>query len=217
MNDTLSKVALFVAGAGIGSVVTWRLVKEYYSNIANEEIADVKSWYARKYGEESVSKKFAKAGEAVHKGFTDGIRDVGEKPKTTEKDLRKLTEELQNMGYTNYASGTGVVSEPAQQIEEKKVEDVERPYVIDPKYFDEYDDYTAINLTLYEDGVLVDDSTNEPVEDVDETVGLDNLKHIGEYEEDAVHVRNDKLRCDYEILCDTKKYSDISPHLAEDE
>lgn len=213
MNDTLSKFIIFAAGAGIGSVVTWRLVKKYYNNIANKEIADVKAWYARKYGEKSESKKADAVGDAIRDGIKDGMK----KP-VTENDIRNLTAQLQNMGYVDYSNKGDEPVEKSERIEEEeKVDNVERPYVIDPKYFDEYDDYNTINLTLYADGVLVDDSSNEPVEDVDETVGLDNLNHIGEYEEDAVHVRNDKLRCDYEILCDTKKYSEICPHPAEDE
>ena len=213
MNDTLSKFIIFAAGAGIGSVVTWRLVKKYYNNIANEEVADVKAWYARKYGEKSESKKADAIGDAIRKGIKDGMK----KP-VTENDIRNLAAQLQNMGYVDYSNKGDEPVKKTEKIEEKEeVDDVERPYVIEPRYFDEYDDYNTINLTLYADGVLVDDSSNEPVEDVDETVGLDNLDHIGEYEEDAVHIRNDKLRCDYEILCDTKKYSEICPHPAEDE
>ena len=209
MNDTLSKFIIFAAGACIGSVVTWRLVKKYYNNIANEEVADVKAWYARKYGEKSESKK----ADAIRDGIKDGMK----KP-VTENDIRNLAAQLQNMGYVDYSNKGDEPVKKTEKIEEKEeVDDVERPYVIEPRYFDEYDDYNTINLTLYADGVLVDDSSNEPVEDVDETVGLDNLDHIGEYEEDAVHIRNDKLRCDYEILCDTKKYSEICPHPAEDE
>ena len=213
MNDALSKFIVFAAGACIGSVVTWRLVKKYYNNITNKEIADVKDWYARKYGEKSESKKAAAVGDVIRDGIKDGMK----KP-VTENDIRNLTARLQNMGYVDYSNKEDEPVKKTEKIEEKEeVDNVERPYVIEPRYFDEYDDYNTINLTLYADGVLVDDSSNEPVEDVDETVGLDNLDHIGDYEEDAVHIRNDKLRCDYEILCDTKKYSEICPHPAEDE
>ena len=213
MNDTLSKFIVFAAGACIGSVVTWRLVKKYYNNIANKEIADVKDWYTRKYSEKSESKKADAVGDAIREGIKDGMK----KP-VTENDIRNLTAQLQNMGYVDYSNKEDEPVKKTEKIEEKEeVDNVERPYVIEPRYFDEYDDYNAINLTLYADGVLVDDRSNEPVEDVDETVGLANLDHIGDYEEDAVHIRNDKLRCDYEILCDTKKYSEICPHPAEDE
>lgn len=214
MNDTLSKVVIFAAGAGIGSVVTWRLVKEYYTKLANEEIADVKAWYARKYGEKSESKKMKTVGDAINQGIKDGMK----KP-VTETDIRNLTAELQNMGYTNYSDMSGDGTKPVEKNEEKKVDDVERPYVISPDEYDDYDDYQAIELTLYADGVLVDDM-NEPIEDVDDIVGLDNLNTFGQHEDDAVHVRNDRRKCDYEILrvLDTyHKNNTQSLHPTEDE
>ena len=42
MNSTLSKVLIFAAGAAIGSAVTWKLIKEKYERIAQEEIDSVK-------------------------------------------------------------------------------------------------------------------------------------------------------------------------------
>ena len=44
--DTLCKFFLFTAGAAIGSVVTWKLVKTKYEQIAQEEIDSVKEEYA---------------------------------------------------------------------------------------------------------------------------------------------------------------------------
>ena len=50
------------------------------------------------------------------------------------------------------------------------------------------------------------DEDDEEVDDVDEIVGEESLNHIGDYEEDVVHVRNDRLKCDYEILRDDRVY-----------
>ena len=96
-------------------------------------------------------------------------------------------------------------SEESDMVNEDKPRD--RPYVIEP---DEYGEkgYDEVSLTYYADGVLADDYDNE-IKDVDEVVGFENLEKIGEYEDDAVHVRNDKLRTDYEILVDYREYDDI--------
>ena len=40
--DLLSKVLLFVSGACVGSVVTWKLIEKKYQQIAQEEINSVK-------------------------------------------------------------------------------------------------------------------------------------------------------------------------------
>ena len=50
---------------------------------------------------------------------------------------------------------------------------------------------------------------DELVEDIEGTVGVENLKQIGKYEEDALHVRNDELKTDFEILRVLDKYYDL--------
>ena len=81
------------------------------------------------------------------------------------------------------------------------------PYVISPDEFGE--DYETETLTFYSDGVLVYYISDELVEDVDATIGSDSLSHFGEYEDDAVYVRNDSLKKDFEILRDSMKYSEV--------
>ena len=82
------------------------------------------------------------------------------------------------------------------------------PHVITPDEFGSEDDYETETLTYYADGVLTDED-DVPIEDVDDMVGEDSLTHFGEYEDDSVHVRNDKRKCDYEILYDPRNYSDV--------
>ena len=76
----------------------------------------------------------------------------------------------------------------------------EGPYQITPELFGEFDDYEQICLKYYENGVLVDD--DEVLDDIEinDAVGLGFSEHFGEYEMDAVYIRNDERRCDYEIL-----------------
>ena len=80
--------------------------------------------------------------------------------------------------------------------------------VIPPDEFGEDDDYDLISITYYADGVLADDG-NYPIDDVEDTVGPDALDSFGEWEDDAVYVRNDKRKCYYEILRDVENYSDL--------
>ena len=92
-----------------------------------------------------------------------------------------------------------------------------KPYVISPEEFGEFEDYERISLSYYADQILADED-DEKVEDVDNVVGLESLAHFGEYEDDSVFVRNDRLKCDYEILLDQRTYSDVikqRPHQTE--
>ena len=81
------------------------------------------------------------------------------------------------------------------------------PYVISPDEFSENEDYETESLTYYSDGILADDRDN--IIDIDMVVGRESLNHFGEYEDDSVFVRNEELKTDYEILLDTRRYSDI--------
>ena len=75
-----------------------------------------------------------------------------------------------------------------------------------------------IKLTYYSYGVLTD-KNDQKVEDVDNTVGSDAANHFGEYEDDAVYIRNDRLKSDFEILRDYRTYADIvagKPYLTGD-
>ena len=94
--------------------------------------------------------------------------------------------------------------------------EVDKPYVISPEEFGEFDNYEQISLTYYDDGYLADDM-DDLVEDVEDIIGWELLNHIGEYEEDAIHIRNDSLKTDYEILRVMDRYSDISRDNQEEE
>ena len=124
-------------------------------------------------------------------------------------DLKEYANKIKEQGYVDYSG-----FRPAK---EKEASDVDTPHVIPPEEFDTLDDYEGVTYTYYADGVLTDEMDNI-VEDVDDVVGLDSLETFGEYEDDSVYVRNDKLKLDFEILRDARKYSDIvntNPRLTE--
>ena len=83
----------------------------------------------------------------------------------------------------------------------------ETPYVITPEEFAADDEYQSESLTFYACGTLTDDFDN-PIEDVPAMVG-DALDHFGEYEDDSVFVRNDRYKCNYEILKDVRTFEEV--------
>lgn len=175
MNNNVTCVLSFAAGATIASVVTWKVLKNKYKRIADEEIA-------------SVKEVFSKRSEVVQK-------EPEEKP-----DLTEYNNKLQEEGYTNYSDiKTEEKGEPMA---------MDKPYVISPDEFDE-NGYPTISLTYYADGILTDFSDNV-IDNVDELVGEESLTHFGDYEDDSVFVRNDKLKLDIEILLDERNFSDIN-------
>lgn len=115
------------------------------------------------------------------------------------EDLKKYASKLTENQYANYyACDSKIKIEPPEN----------KLCIISPRNLGDIEDYETITLTYYSDHVLADDN-DDLIEDVEGTVGIDSLNHFGEYEEDAVFVRNDRLQCYYEILLDERKYSDI--------
>ena len=185
----------------MGSICVWKLLKRKYERIVQEEIDSVKAAYATR---ESIEK----AGKCFLEGVHDGIVKVAKERTQNNGDFKKYISIMQE-NYTDYS----------RSMEEKKREAfVEKPYIILPEEFGEFEEYEKISLTYYADQVLADEN-DEEVDDVDEIVGKDSLTHFGEYEDDSVFVRNDRLKCDYEILLDQRNYSDVvktMPHRMEE-
>ena len=190
---------MFVLGAAIGSIVTWQYTRKKYEQIAQEEIDSVKEIFSRRESAADVE-------ITAPKPQTAKIGKPEEKPDITEYAAR-----LERDGYTNY-SNVGA----EQKKEEQETMEI-KPYVISPEEFGEFEDYERISLSYYADQVLADED-DEKVDDVDNVVGLESLTHFGEFEDDSVFVRNDRLKCDYEILLDQRTYSDVikqRPHQTE--
>ena len=84
------------------------------------------------------------------------------------------------------------------------------PRIISPDEFGDQDGYDKVSLTYYSDGTVTDDDDRAMNEnEVEETIGKDSLTHFGEYEDDSVFVRNDRLKADYEILMDQRTYAEV--------
>jgi hypothetical protein len=191
-NKALFSLA-FIIGTVTGSVVTWYLLKDKYEKLAEEDFNSRRVFDEDKK-EESVEPIVEKTADS---------RTV-DKP-----SIAECAAILQREGYVNYSD--------MQNKKQKQEIAVDRPYVIQPSDFGEFDDYEKISLTYTADGVLLDDM-NEIVDDIEETVGEDSLEHFGEYEDDSVYVRNDAKKCDYEILLDQRNYQEIfetHPHRTE--
>lgn len=184
MNNTVKNIVIFIAGAGAGVAISWKLLKTKYEQISREEIASVKEVYSRK--EHKIKE--------VLKDLDDEQENVVDKKEV--KNYSKITE---NLGY---------VSTQTEKEAKEETKLVEKPYVIPPDEFDELG-YDTVTLTYYADKVLVDEYDNR-IEDVESLIGEESLTHFGEYEDDAVYVRDAIHEIDYEILLDIGTYAEVT-------
>lgn len=125
--DLLVKGLIFVAGAAIGSVVTWKVVKTKYEQIANEEI-------------ESVKETFSNRGKRAEMNPVD---------ETSNMSTEEIRDMVQKLGYLN--------EEFMKKKEEDEEDMEYRPEVIAPEESWEQDYPTISLTYYEGDGVLTDD------------------------------------------------------------
>ena len=190
MNNTLKNLFIFAVGAAAGAVATWKLLNDKYDKLYHEEVEAYKEYHKEKSDKATAEPKpepepEVKKEEHIHKVDQDPI-------------MNKLRDTIERAGYTDYST-----TKVKNESEEKDM----RPYVIRPEELGDQIGYDVIELTYYADGVVAEE--DDVMDDVDEVIGIDSLGHFGQFEEDAVCVRNDRLKCDYQILLDERKYSDV--------
>jgi len=196
MKNTMTSLFIFAVGAAVGSVVTWKLIKTKYEQIAQEEIDSVKEVFGRRHKDTADSEQPNDVSDESIQ-----IESISNKP-----DIREYASQImKTCQYTNYATVTDEAE--SDDVTKEESEDMGGPYVITPEEFSECE-YDIVSLTYYADGILANDQ-DEIIEDVDDVVGKDSLNHFGEYEDDSVYVRDDALKIDYEILRDVRNYNDI--------
>lgn len=174
--EGLTNLLMLTVGAAIGSLVTWKLMKDKYEQAEPED-------------------------------EDDNIQDQEEDEEESElvwgeEDIQQVEDIAESCGYFNYTGNEM----------KKDEEELPKPYVISPDDFGEIREYDTMGLFYFIDGVVTD-IDNHPFKDVEATIGSDWVGKFGMYEDDAIHVRNDVLKTDYEILLDYRRYSDLGSDL----
>ena len=192
----MKNLLCFVAGAVIGSVVTWKLIEKKYKDLADEEI-------------ESVIETFKNRKPRITK---DEVKETVEKVINKWKEPKETVEDI--------VAAEGYSIENEEEIDEDDESnytvnvdndiEVVNPYVITPEQFGEYNEYGTKTLTYYSDNVLTDEIDN-PItsEEMVTMIGPDALDHFGEYEDDSVYIRDEMNEMDYELLKSEKTFSEI--------
>lgn len=191
MNRTLCNVLMFATGAAIGSLVTWKLVKDKYERIAQEEIDSVKQTWGRLGSEKRED--------------TELCNDCDDEEVCEDDDDSEMTE--YHAIARNYRMSDDDTAD-CEKGEGDSVPYVNGPIVIPPEDFaDGNYDHELHCLTYYSDGVLSNDWYEKL--DIEETIGEESLEHFGDYTEDVVHVRNERKQADYEVTRDPRRYADV--------
>ena len=191
----MNKVFIFLLGAGIGSLVTWGLIKEKYKKLADEEIESVVNYYKEKEEAKSRIVKVETFDTKIEEPFVNVIEDV---PWATDEEKEEYENQIEELEYKQ--------EDDDYTIKLDEVPEYVAPYVISPEEFGDKVGYDYKTMYYYADGVLAYED-DEIVSEPDNVIG-DALDHFGEYEDDSVHVRDENIKCDYEILRSLKIFSE---------
>lgn len=192
----MKNLLCFVAGAAIGSVVTWKLIEKKYKDLADEEI-------------ESVIETFKNRKPRITK---DNVKETVEKVINKYKEPKEIVEDIVTSERYSIENEEEIDEDDESNYTINVDNDVEviTPYVITPEQFGEYNEYGTKTLTYYADNVLTDEIDNPITSDeMVIMIGPDALDHFGEYEDDSVYIRDETNEMDYEILKSEKMFSEI--------
>lgn len=212
----MKNVLIFAAGAAIGSVVTWKLIEKKYKDLADEEIASVVETFKNRDKKKTTTKKKKETelkNEASVKSMIDGVKKLGTVIKEEEK-----------VNYANIVNDNDYTSDEVkpEDVSNDKVPDEDCYIKVEPTDEEHVELYTippeefgegglgwgTKSYTYYADGILADEV--DAIEERQELVfGPNGMKGFGEYEPNTVYIRDEDNELDYEVIKESKTYSEI--------
>lgn len=209
MNNMVSGLIGFVAGAVAGAGTTYFVMKERME----AEIEEVREIYRQKI-EEDIDKDLDEWKNSVEE-YQSSAPSEKPAPALITRNLFEEHKSQMNGDYVDYGNHIKDDTDeeedeidPEYEVEQTHFENPQT-YIISPAEFGEHD-FDMVSLTWYADQILVDDmDPKNPIENVEEYFPFEFLASFGEYEEDAIHVRNERLKTDYEILRDNSEWRDL--------
>ena len=164
-------------------------------------IGSAVTWYLLKTKYERIAQEEIDSVKEVFSKFIVETKEEPEESQEQENDISEAESIIEEQGYTNYSNIKKEKGDAAK---------MNRPMVISSDEFDDLVDYEVVCLTYYADGVLADEF-DEPIVDVEATVGEESLAHFGDDEDDpdTIYIKDDDEETRYEIVLDARRYADV--------
>lgn len=204
MNKIINTCISFIFGVGIGGAFAYEYSKRKFSGRLDTEVKELKKFYSEreKQTKADILKNKPSLNEFVKDEQSDKSSDISNDPLTDKCNKEEMKER-----YVNYAQYYKSDEEKNVTTEVAATKTMKKPYIIPPEQFGSMG-YSEISLTYYSDGILAEEGDSEKLP-INETIGANNIKHIGEDAQDALYIRNDEKEIDYEILSVNEKYTDV--------
>jgi len=178
----LKQILYFSIGAALGAVTAWYLTKRHYETFIDDEIEEVKERYRDEHQEENDRKTYQAKVRTL--GYVEPVTVRNGSDNGEDYILKDDVEE--ELRVTNPFPG----------------ERADIPYTIGPDaYAEEYvGTFDKETITYWAGNDMLVTDADEILE-INDTIGRENLEKIGEFEENTVFVRNERLGMDFEVVC----------------
>lgn len=235
MNKAITAVAAFAIGATVGFFAAKKFFEEKYAQLAQEEIDSVKEIFGRDFKEkEKLIAKAKDIADNTPFGITTAklSSDEGTNPNgvmaRSSLNIQSKSEAAKQNYNLSPSKKTEAADEPPEDEEseeddedgpegypvkddetERDLEDVDRtePYLIsDREYSEEFPEHDKISLYYYTFDDVLCNENEEPMDDLDSTVGQDAMSELANGAM-TVWVRNEPLSIDYEICAVRNSYA----------
>jgi hypothetical protein len=169
------------------------LSKKFYSTLyKKDEMATPEQALSELHPDEEGLETMQAAVQAIHMYKGEDVHDISE------------FEEV------NVFTNTPELDDNFDLQEEKAIRDRSRPYVIAKgEFLETFDNFEQLNLTYYSGDSTLADDKDQPIPNVGEVVGDDNIQRFGHGSGDpsVVYVRNEAKEMDFEVLWSPGKYA----------
>ena len=184
-------------GGAIGAGSTYFVINKRYEERANKEMDEIRSHYISEIDalKSEIATLKQEAAEELEK-----LQE--EKPAKAKKAKSKVEEEADDddseykrvLAKQNYSD----ISEEKKPKKEKKSPN--RPYCITPEQYQIESQYAKVTLDYWNGNGYFTNIEGDEEPEAGVWIDVANtLSRVGDYEEDTLYVRNDRLQTDYEI------------------
>lgn len=198
----IREILIFAGGAGVGALVAWKLVDRKYSKRYDEDMADMRA-RLDELSRESVARQEAFAKFSANK---PDISELSSSP--VEKSSIVVPMEEQLKPSFNYA-------DILKRVEDKTLS-APNGVQISSEECASFNGHNKKTMTYYADGALADEW--DELADIQSTIGdkivafdgtlVNPLDILGESTYDEIYISRGGV--DYELIRDTRKYSDVT-------
>ena len=210
-------IIAFGVGMAVGAVSAWMYLAEKYKHLMDDvEMVDGSDIDEEIVLNEEMTNSYKTPSSLDKEVEVEKIEP--KKEATPSSIIRKVAQKVDYNKAAEIATDVALAAVDPSGRECPQDSTTEKPYKISPTEFDDekqfYDKISLVYflgdevLAMHPDEVInEDEGEKEVIDDIDGTVGRENLKAFGEYEPGMLYVRNEELGADYRIELKYGKYS----------